>query len=71
MVYQNKECVSLSMKIKYEDDSDDVIELNNAINYDLELGIALSESLHQTIILSPILAKKKIEDRLFAYLKDN
>lgn len=59
------------MKIKYEEDSTEIIEVNNSLNYDLELGLAMSESLKQNEILSPEIVQNRVELRLIELLKNS
>ncbi|ELQ75712.1 hypothetical protein THOM_1384 [Trachipleistophora hominis] len=59
------------MKIQYEEDSSTTIEINNPMNYELELGIALSESLHRNAILAPEVVQVKVAERLEKFLREN
>lgn len=59
------------MKIQYEEDSSNSIEINDPVNYDLALGIALSESLHRNVISTPVIVKKRVEERLDRLLREN
>lgn len=59
------------MKIQYEEDSSNSIEINDPLNYDLALGIALSGSLHRNVISTPAIVKKRVEERLDRLLREN